>query len=63
MVDAGVLFCASGEVATIRGLQAMASAVTGEQFRLSRVGGLGAFGTLIKVTRALMPTSDDVFPP
>ncbi|WP_234997139.1 NmrA family NAD(P)-binding protein [Hymenobacter roseosalivarius] len=53
----------AGEVATIRGLQVVASAVTGEQFRLFRVGGLGAFGTLIKVTRALMPTSDDVFPP
>ncbi|MBC6607513.1 NmrA family NAD(P)-binding protein [Hymenobacter sp. BT188] len=53
----------AGEVATIRGLQAVASAVTGEQFRLFRVGGLGAFGTLIKVTRALMPTTDDVFPP
>ncbi|WP_317128379.1 NmrA family NAD(P)-binding protein [Hymenobacter radiodurans] len=53
----------AGEVATIRGLQAVASAVTGEQFRLFRVGGLGAFGTMIKVTKALMPTSDDVFPP
>ncbi|QIL77596.1 NmrA family NAD(P)-binding protein [Hymenobacter sp. HDW8] len=53
----------AGEVATIRGLQAVASAVTGEQFWLFRVGGLGAFGTMIKVTKALMPTSDDVFPP
>ena len=53
----------AGEVASIRGLQKAASAATGAQFKLLRVGGLWVLGTLIKVTKALMPSSDDVFPP
>ncbi|WP_231717542.1 NmrA family NAD(P)-binding protein [Hymenobacter sp. DG25A] len=53
----------AGEVASIRGLQAAASAVTGHEFKLFRVGSLGAFGTVIKITKALMPASNDVFPP
>ena len=53
----------AGEVASIRGLQKAASAATGESFKLLRVGGVWVLGTMIKVTKALMPTSDDVFPP
>ena len=53
----------AGEVATVRGLQAAATAATGQPFKLLRVGPLGILGGLIKVTKALMPTSDDVFPP
>ncbi|UOG77219.1 NmrA family NAD(P)-binding protein [Hymenobacter tibetensis] len=53
----------AGEVATIRGVQAAASAATGKKFGLLWAGGLGVLGTMIKVTRALMPTSDEVFPP
>ena len=53
----------AGEVASIRGLQQAASAATGAPFKLLRVGGLWVLGTLIKVTKALMPASDDVFPP
>ncbi|GAB3225978.1 hypothetical protein GCM10027346_07770 [Hymenobacter seoulensis] len=53
----------AGEVASIRGLQAAATAATGQPFKLFRVGSLGAFATVIKVTKALMPASDDVFPP
>jgi nucleoside-diphosphate-sugar epimerase len=53
----------AGEVLTIRGLQKAASDATGQQFKLLRVGGLWVLGTLIKTTRALMPASDDVFPP
>ncbi|WP_303311913.1 NmrA family NAD(P)-binding protein [Hymenobacter sp. BT730] len=53
----------AGEVASIRDLQAAASQVTGQQFKLFRVGSLGAFGTVIKITKALMPANDDVFPP
>ncbi|GAB2955884.1 hypothetical protein GCM10027048_22430 [Hymenobacter coalescens] len=53
----------AGEVASIRGLQAAASAATGQPFKLFRVGSLGAFGTVIRLTKALMPASDDVFPP
>ncbi len=53
----------AGEVATVRGLQAAATAATGAPFGLLRVGGLWVLGTLIKVTKGLMPASDDVFPP
>ncbi|GAB3290599.1 Rossmann-fold NAD(P)-binding domain-containing protein [Hymenobacter tenuis] len=53
----------AGEVASIRGLQAAATAATGQPFKLFRVGSLGAFATVIKVTKALMPASNDVFPP
>ncbi|WP_231590667.1 NmrA family NAD(P)-binding protein [Hymenobacter terrenus] len=53
----------AGEVATVRGLQKAASEATGQQFKLLRVGGLWILSTMIKVTRALMPTSDDIFPP
>ena len=53
----------AGEVATVRGLQAAATAATGQPFKLLRVGPLGLLGTMIKMTKALMPASDDVFPP
>jgi uncharacterized protein YbjT (DUF2867 family) len=53
----------AGEVASIRGLQRAASEATGKEFKLFRVGSLGAFGTMIKVTKTLMPANDDVFPP
>ncbi|WP_230688179.1 NmrA family NAD(P)-binding protein [Hymenobacter jeongseonensis] len=53
----------AGEVATVRGLQRAATDATGQPFKLLRVGPLGVLGVLIKVTKALMPTSDDVFPP
>lgn len=53
----------AGEVATVRGLQRAATEATGEPFKLLRVGGLWVLGTLIKVTKGLMPASDDVFPP
>ncbi|ALW87162.1 NmrA family protein [Hymenobacter sedentarius] len=53
----------AGEVATVRGLQKAASQATGEPFKLLRMGGVWVLGALIKVTKALMPASDDVFPP
>ena len=53
----------AGEVATVRGLQKAATEATGEPFKLLRVGGLWVLATMIKVTKGLMPTSDDVFPP
>ena len=53
----------AGEVASIRNLQKDASAVTGHSFKLLRVGGLWVLATMISVTKALMPTSNDVFPP
>ncbi|GAB2696985.1 hypothetical protein GCM10011495_29170 [Hymenobacter frigidus] len=53
----------AGEVATVRGLQAAATAATGQPFKLLRVGPLGVLGAMIKVTKALMPSTDEVFPP
>ena len=53
----------AGEVATVRGLQVAATAATGQPFKLLRVGPLGVLGAMIKVTKALMPTTDEVFPP
>ncbi len=53
----------AGEEASARGLQQAATAATGQPFKLLRVGGLWVLGTLIKVTRTLMPSSDEVFPP
>ena len=53
----------AGEVATVRGLQAAATAAIGQPFKLLRVGPLGVLGAMIKVTKALMPARDDVFPP
>ena len=53
----------AGEVATVRGLQAAATAATGHPFKLLRIGPLGILGAMIKVTKTLMPTTDDVFPP
>ena len=53
----------AGEVATVHGLQTAATAATGQPFKLLRVGPLAVLSAMIKVTKALMPTSDDVFPP
>ncbi|GAB3870955.1 hypothetical protein GCM10028824_20200 [Hymenobacter segetis] len=53
----------AGEVASIRGLQAAATAVTGTPFKLLRVGGLWVLGTMISVTKTIMPAPDEVFPP
>ncbi|AYA36835.1 NmrA family protein [Hymenobacter oligotrophus] len=52
----------AGEVATTRDLQAAATAATGQPFKLLRPGGLGAFGAVIKLTRALAPSHGEVFP-
>ena len=53
----------AGEVANSRGLQQAATEATGQPFKLLRIGGLWVLGTLIQVTKTLMPVSDDVFPP
>ena len=53
----------AGDVATARGLAAIASAATGERFKLVRAGGLGRLEKLIRLTRFLAPGTDDVFPP
>lgn len=53
----------AGEVLSAKGLKEAASQATGEEFRLLRAGGLGRLNTLIKITRAVMPKNDEVFPP
>ncbi|MHC2990413.1 NmrA family protein [Pontibacter sp. HJ8] len=53
----------AGDVLSASGLRAAASEVTGKDFKLLRVGGLGTLDTLIKITRKLLPESEEVFPP
>ncbi|WP_240047131.1 NmrA family NAD(P)-binding protein [Hymenobacter nivis] len=53
----------AGAVATVRDLQATATAVTGRRFGLLRAGGLWLLQLMIKVTRRLAPAPDEVFPP
>ncbi len=53
----------AGDVASARGLCDIASAATGERFRLLRPGSLSRFEKVIKVTRLLAPGGDDVYPP
>lgn len=53
----------AGEVATVRDLQAAATAVTGRRFGRLRAGSLGLLALMIKVTRKLAPAPNEVFPP
>ncbi|SHJ30415.1 NmrA-like family protein [Hymenobacter daecheongensis DSM 21074] len=53
----------AGDVASIRGLQAAATAATGQPYKLFRAGSLGLLAGMIKVTKTLMPAKDEVFPP
>lgn len=53
----------AGDVVSARGLQEAASVATGKPFRLLRAGGLGRLDTIAKVTRALLPKREEVFPP
>lgn len=53
----------AGQVASIRELQREAGVAFGQPFKLLRVGGLGFLAGMIKVTRALVPAENEVFPP
>jgi nucleoside-diphosphate-sugar epimerase len=53
----------AGEQISARGLAAVASELTGEQFRLLRAGGLGRLAILIKITRAVFFMSNALYPP
>lgn len=53
----------AGEVTNVKGLRKAASEATGKEFGLFRAGGLGGLQTMIKITRALLPKKDEVFPP
>ena len=53
----------AGDVLDARGLATAATEATGDRFKLLRAGGLGRLDRLIRLTRALAPGRDDVFPP
>jgi hypothetical protein len=53
----------AGDQISARGLTSVATQITGEQFKLIRPGGLGAFNLIIKTMRLLMPAKDDLYPP
>ena len=53
----------AGDVLNARELKEVASEVSGKKFSLLRAGRLGRLDTIIKVTRALFPQKEEVFPP
>ena len=53
----------AGEVASIRDLRDSATEVTGRKFRLLWAGTLGVLKTMINLTKAFSPKTDEVFPP
>ena len=53
----------AGDRLSARGLVEVVSEMTGEKFRLFRAGGLRRLERLIKITRAIVPGSNAVYPP
>jgi nucleoside-diphosphate-sugar epimerase len=53
----------AGDQISARGLVEVASELTGEKFRLFRAGRLRRLERLIKITRAVLPRSNAVYPP
>ena len=53
----------AGEVATVRDLQAAATAATGQRFRRLRAGGLWLLKLMSRIARRLAPAPKEVFPP
>jgi len=53
----------AGDQLSARGLVEVVSEVTGENFRLFRPGGLKRLAILIKITRAILPKSNTLYPP
>lgn len=53
----------AGEQLAARGLADAASEATGASFHLLRAGSLSRLETLIRITRAVVPARDQVFPP
>ena len=52
----------AGDQLSARELTAVVSEVTGKEFRLLRVGGLGMLGALIKVARTIAPGEKELYP-
>jgi hypothetical protein len=53
----------AGDQISARGLVEVVSEVNGENFRLFRPGGLKRLAKLIKITRAVLPKSNALYPP
>ena len=53
----------AGDTVTARDLAAIATRITGEEFRLLRGGGLGRLDALIKVARLVAPGGRSLYPP
>ena len=52
----------AGDVLNAHELKEAATKATGEEFRLFRVGGLGLLNAIIKITKAITPSNNEVFP-
>jgi len=52
----------AGDQLSARELTAVVSEVTGKEFRLSRAGGLGMLGALIKIARTIAPGKKELYP-
>jgi nucleoside-diphosphate-sugar epimerase len=52
----------AGDQLSARELTAVASEVTGKEFRMFRAGGLGMLGALIKVAREVAPGEQELYP-
>ncbi|MBC5775569.1 NmrA family NAD(P)-binding protein [Pontibacter sp. KCTC 32443] len=54
--------CIAGDVLTVHGLCEAAGKATGEEFKLLRIGGLGLLNTIIKITKTVIPGSNEAYP-
>jgi len=53
----------SGDRISARELASVMTSITGQSFKLFRPGPVSLLGLLIKFTRAVMPTTDELYPP
>jgi nucleoside-diphosphate-sugar epimerase len=53
----------AGDVTNVKGIRKAAREATGQAYHLLKAGGLGSLQTMIKITRALLPKKNEVFPP
>ena len=53
----------AGDQISSRELAALMTELTGTPFKVFRPAGLGVLRLMIKLTRAMMPTTDDLYPP
>lgn len=53
----------AGDQLSVRDLAHIMTEISGVKYRLVRAGGLGVLAMMIKFTRALMPITDELYPP